>query len=291
MGKYLKLFDNHNGYTAYTADTENYLLPNVSYCIEQDEVHFNPYNEPSQGLVLATAYNVEDASEPTQLYYYYAEEGEEEWWIRGIDMFDNVEIDGVEVNVADLDADGGTYNLSVGTHTVNYTLKDGNTGIHISTFEECYALSSVNIPSGVTSIGGWAFSTCLALTGIDIPNSVTSIGEAAFENCYGLTSITIPSGVTSIEDETFYGCKGLTSITIPSGVTGIGNYAFDYCSSLTSVACLATTPPTLGSNAFRDNASGRKIYVPSESVNAYKTASGWSTYAADIEPIGGVSVN
>ena len=68
MGKYLKLFDNHNGYTAYTADTENYLLPNVSYCIEQDECHFNPYNEPSQGLVLLTTYSVSSAEPTCPLY-------------------------------------------------------------------------------------------------------------------------------------------------------------------------------------------------------------------------------
>ena len=30
---------------------------------------------------------------------------------------------------------------------------------------------------------------------------------------------------------------------------------------------------------FYDNASGRKIYVPTESVNAYKKASYWREYA------------
>ena len=33
---------------------------------------------------------------------------------------------------------------------------------------------------------------------------------------------------------------------------------------------------------FYDNASGRKIYVPAASVEAYKRANYWSGYAADI---------
>ena len=47
MAKYLKEFENHNGYTAYTANTENFLLPNVSYCVSENEVHMSPYVEPT----------------------------------------------------------------------------------------------------------------------------------------------------------------------------------------------------------------------------------------------------
>jgi surface protein len=83
----------------------------------------------------------------------------------------------------------------------------------------------------------------------------------------------------------FQGCTSLTSIDIPSSVTSIGNSAFYYCSGLTSVTINATTPPTLGFSAFDYNATGRKIYVPSASVDAYKAATNWSTYAADIEAI------
>ena len=82
----------------------------------------------------------------------------------------------------------------------------------------------------------------------------------------------------------------MTSITIPDSVTEIGYLAFYSCNSLTSVFCERTTPPTANFegysswDAFNDNAADRKIYVPAESVDAYKSADGWSEYADAIEP-------
>ena len=147
-------------------------------------------------------------------------------------------------------------------------------------------ITTINIPSGITSIGGSAFRNCSSLTSVTIPNTVTSIGINAFQSCIGLTSITMGNSVTTIREYAFYGCSALTSITIPNSVTSIANEVFRNCSSLASVTILATTPPTLSNaNTFAGNASGRKIYVPSASVETYKTAANWSTYAADIEAI------
>ena len=144
------------------------------------------------------------------------------------------------------------------------------------------------IPEGVESIEHLAFYGCSSLASITFPESVTSIGQGVFSNCSSLASITIPDGVTSIGDSAFYDCSSLTSITIPDSVTSIGGQAFYYCSSLAEVYCKATTPPTAIPNssskwrAFDSNASGRKIYVPEESVEAYKTAEWWSEYADAI---------
>lgn len=95
--------------------------------------------------------------------------------------------------------------------------------------------------------------------------------------------ITFDGAVTTIGQTSFYNCSSLTSITIPDSVTTIGTWAFYWCASLTSVYCYATTPPTLsGTYVFDNNASGRKIYVPYQSLDAYKTATYWSGYADDI---------
>lgn len=156
-----------------------------------------------------------------------------------------------------------------------------------ASFENCpwYShrenITSVVIESGVTTIGNNAFTFCTNLASINIPAGVTSIGEGAFLGCTSLASINIPASVESIGANAFLGCA-FTSFTIPAGVTSIGEQAFAGCSSLASVFVLATTPPTLGTEVFEENASGRKIYVPAAS---YSTTAGWSTYASAIEQI------
>ena len=129
-------------------------------------------------------------------------------------------------------------------------------------FYGCSGLTSLTIPSGVTSISDLAFEGCSGLTSLTIPSSVTSIGWYAFSGCSGLTSLTIPSGVTSIGNQTFEGCSGLTSLTIPSGVTSIGNYAFAGCSRLTSLT-IPSGVTEIGYGAFRDCSGLTSLTIPS----------------------------
>ena len=167
------------------------------------------------------------------------------------------------------------------------TIPDSVTSIEWAAFANCTSLTSITVPDSVTSIGNSVFSGCKSLTSITIPDSVTSIENYAFDNCTSLTSITIPNSVTSIGAAAFQSCKSLTSITIPDSITEIGAYAFSGCTSLTSVYCKPTTPPIAAITSyywdtFNKNASGRKIYVPRNSVNAYKYAMFWNSYASDI---------
>ena len=140
-------------------------------------------------------------------------------------------------------------------------------------FYDCSGLTSLTIPSGVTSIGGAAFGCCSGLTSLTIPSSVTSIGDFAFSGCSGLTSLTIPSGVTSIGYSAFSGCSGLTSLTIPSGVTSIGWHAFYGCSGLTSIYVYPENLPELESGIFTGcDAKNCTVYVPKGTYDAYKSS-------------------
>ena len=111
-----------------------------------------------------------------------------------------------------------------------------------------------------------------------------SVSTYVFNNCYGLTSVTIPDSVTSISSNAFYYCYSLASVIIPDSVTSISSNAFGNCYGVAEYHLAPTTPPTLSStNAFNGISADCIIYVPYSAdhsiLEAYKTASNWSTYA------------
>ena len=165
------------------------------------------------------------------------------------------------------------------TKLTSVTIPDGVTSIGEHAFGRCDSLTRVTIGNSVTSIGGSAFSDCYSLTSVTIGNSVTSIGNFAFSRCTKLTSVTIGNGVTSIGYDAFRLCTSLISVTIPNSVTSIGERAFGDCYSLTSVYCKPVTPPSLGDSALPTNNASLIIYVPTDSVDAYKAKDGWKDYA------------
>ena len=120
-------------------------------------------------------------------------------------------------------------------------------------------MTSIALPSSLTSIGYEAFAWCDGLTS---PSSVTSIGEGAFYYCYNLASVILSSGLTSIGSTAFSECSSLTSINIPSSVTSIGWYAFSRCSSLASVD-IPSSVTFIGGGAFEYCSSLTSVTLPS----------------------------
>ena len=134
------------------------------------------------------------------------------------------------------------------------------------------------VPASITVIGAGAFFTCENLTAITLPEGLTSIGVAAFDACRGLTELVIPNGVTEIPNA-FVTCSSLKSVTIGNAVTSIAMTAFAQCTALETFTCYTVTPPVTGTVPFfMVNLAAATLYVPAESVEAYRTANTWKEF-------------
>ena len=166
-------------------------------------------------------------------------------------------------------------------------------------FYACSNLVSIIIPASVTSIGTTAFTGSPKLANVifETGSKLEIIEQQAFSGCTSLENIEIPSSVTSIGLGAFQG-TGFMSVIIPANVTSIGRWAFSDCSNLVSVTVLAVEPPELDwgvftieqvitrnhfglpeSVSFLRNPVLEAIFVPAESVDAYKVAENWKEYS------------
>lgn len=110
----------------------------------------------------------------------------------------------------------------------------------------------------------------------------TSIETNAFKGCEHLTTIILPNTITTIKQRAIQSCHVMEYITLPDSVLNIEYQALNNLLAIESITCLATTPPTLGISAIYET-NDCPIYVPSESLDDYKTA--WSEYADRIQAI------
>ena len=102
-------------------------------------------------------------------------------------------------------------------------------------------------------------------------------------HCDRLTSVDLSHNlkITGIQDQAFYDCP-LDNIVLPSSIKWIEQKAFSSFSA--KVYCAALTPPIIYQDAFPSDGfyTYMKFYVPHESVEAYKAADVWKTYADQI---------
>ena len=155
----------------------------------------------------------------------------------------------------------------------------------------------MNIPASVTNIGSWVFNYCSALTAIHVAEGNTAYSSedgvlfnkdktTLLQYPAGKTETTyaVPASVTSIAEYAFAWCRKLTKISLPESLDNIGKMAFRECTGLTEMTVLATTPPTLGTDVFLNVSRDIPVYVPAESLAAYKEAEGWNEFT-DLQAI------
>ena len=142
----------------------------------------------------------------------------------------------------------------------------------------------LTIGGKITIVGVSAFSGDKRIVKVIIGGIVNKIDINAFMGCTNNASVELLSALTHIEANAFNN-NALTSIVLPSTLTNIASNAFSNNNNLSKVICNAPTPPRMWALSFENNADGRLIYVPDESVEAYKAATNWATYADAIRPM------
>ena len=283
---YLKLFDTHAQYNDFVG-VGGMLRPNVSYCIQENEVHYNDVLNP-----LIAKFNVTSTASTKHLYtdfYQYL----------ATDLFNKIEVDGTEISLTELNSNGGVYNdMAQGEHIVKYYLKNEEV-MSYGMFIYCDGIVEITIPKTVKTIEDEIMQGT-NITSLIIPDNVNTIGNQAFAGCGYLTAVTVGTGfeydggyglflncplttvslnvkritndlmeifnsetITSITFgdnteiidnwalSTFNRRPMLTSVTIGNNVSTIGNYGFSGCVSLSSIT-IPQSVVSIGEHAFSD---------------------------------------
>lgn len=149
------------------------------------------------------------------------------------------------------------------------------------------AAPDIVIPDGTEAIGVDVFFEA-KMKSLKFPNTLKSVNES-FARCYNLTSIDFGSSIETIEYCSFYDCTSLTRVQLPASLKTIGKYAFGRGTNLTEIVMLGSVPPVMKEsydwddnmyfNQFNDETFlTAAVYVPTDAVDTYKAAPGWSEF-------------
>lgn len=160
-------------------------------------------------------------------------------------------------------------------------------------FRNCTSLVSITLPTSCVTIGRYAFRYCEALkrvcysgdTVVDGEYNLShlqTMGDNVFQGCTSLVQVTSLGAITTTPSQPFYNDSSLTTIVLPSTLTSVGAQLFQNCPAMRTLVCYATTPPSVGTNAFRTGGTQRvvTVYVPYSAdhsiLAAYQSATGWA---------------
>ncbi len=182
----------------------------------------------------------------------YSVNGEEATVADGINATGDITI------LPEVEIEGKTYPVT--------SIADGAFGARRSGRKEYIAaITSVDIPASIMSIGQSAFSSS-TLNDVVIPETVKTIGNYAFSKCKDLKKAVVNGGMESMGTHLFDGCESLETAIIAEGHTVIPAYSFRDCKALSEVSLPSTLKEIGGSSelggAFVNCSSLRSIDLP-----------------------------
>lgn len=215
----------------------------------------------------------------------------------------------VNVNVATGGGGGESDDLAkeiIGRTIVE--ISDGSvTDVGAHAFRGCKSLQKASFPN-CESIGTYAFNDCSNLTEAVYPNCTEAelyafmgaselvtidfpklkrVKGFLFRNCNAIQTIVLPSA-EKIDESGLQDMNALERVDLPCA-TSLGANAFYSCEMLATLILRSPTVVTLGgTNSFTRTAITKGtgyIYVPAALVDSYKTATNWSTFAAQFRAI------
>lgn len=198
-----------------------------------------------------------------------------------------ISFDGINWQQTDEYKAGGLVEFASSDCSMRIDAKLANGTYQIPCTSTTYTSTSIT-RAEVTSISGYG-----TMTGVTIGGCVSSVGVGAFSGL-PLENVVIEEGVTTIGGQAFRYNPNLKTVDLPSTVTSIANYAFQIPTGTTTTTAFetltvrATTPPTIYSSSIVINNPGGLVWtikVPAASVDAYKAASGWSSFSSRITSI------
>ena len=263
---YLKEFDSHSSYESeLNVGGVDFKIPNVSYCKDVKDVHFNPYNliKFYVGEISGTTpQTVKIYTDKTTSVDVTVSEGNK-WYSyvlpknKGLYKIEGGSVKKVVIK-ADINIKSDTI---IPTSTVEASFKGSNTSNVTDMsimFYGCSGLTSLDVSnfdtSNVTDMS-YMFDNCSSLESLDLRNFNTSkVNNMSlmFTNCRSLTSLDLSNFDTSkVTDmsSVFSGCVSLTYLDLSgwntSNVTSMQNIFYG-STSLKTIRMVGCSEDTIG---------------------------------------------
>ena len=287
MSKYLKLFENHTQYETFIGDGGNppFVKPNVSYCVQENEVHYNPFSwadeyltfvaledgtftfTPSGGNVIS--YSIDNGDSWTEENSVELTQGNKVLWRGEMTPVDYSGV-GKFSSTGQFEAQGNVMSLLFGNDFKGKTDLTGKSYAFYSLFNSNSKLvSTQNLSLPAETLADYCycdmFSGCTGLTtALTLPATTLASNcyVDMFSGCTGLTTAPVlPATILadSCYAYMFGGCTNLVNAPeLPATTLASGCYdnMFEGCTSLTTAPELPVT--TLASSCYRQMFNGCK---------------------------------